>query len=240
MQLPASVHFEWGQYLIPVPTCLGVMSTLTLSASLTTDFRLDEIKPIGGFKYMKHPKSFRRSLLQVSQESYRAFVIAHTNMDKIRISTDTVPGYTKAAIKILSTGNFGLITNMLNLPLNILKTIISDNVKWSMEVGKSFERLANLTEEVHLTAVSSFNFKKTEEEKLKTKGLASKLQFDSLQQLVNNVESQLKSDAILQTRTIDEMKAAFNSIPSGINLVFMDFVDCVFVKPIGKYYLLLQ
>ena len=83
-----STQLNWGQFLTPVPVSLGVSTTLIMSAGLTDHFRLDIKTPLEGFHYMRHPDSFRLSLLHISHESYALYYVdalmaAHTNMEKI-------------------------------------------------------------------------------------------------------------------------------------------------------------
>ena len=217
-----SAQLNWGQFLTPVPVSLGVLATLIMSAGLTDDFRLDEKTPIGGFHYMKHPDSFRLSLLQISHESYTTFLAAHTNMEKIRTSTLVVPAYMKEAVKILSSGKISYVRNRLPRPLRVVQKIIDDNLSWSTEMANRFDRLANLTDEVHLAAVSSTTEKTFRRSELVEKQSASQLMADNLQQLLDNLGKQLKEDFNQQIRAIEDLGDARRSIPTSIDSFFMD------------------
>lgn len=217
-----STQLNWEQFLTPVPVSLGVLASLIASSGLTDDFRLDERTPVGGFRYMEHPDSFRRSLLQISHESYAAFLAAHTNMEKIRMSTLAAPAYMKEAVKILSRGRMSYIRNRFHRPLKVVKKMIDDNVIWSSEVANRFDRLANLTDEVHLTVISSNTEKTTLRSDLVSKQSESQLIAENLQQLLINLGKQLNDDFARQNRAIEDIGEAQRSIPTAIDGFFMD------------------
>ena len=59
-----SHHAGWEQLLSPAPMTLAFLGQL-LMLSLKTDFPLDNNKPVGGFKLLRQPASFRVSIIQV-------------------------------------------------------------------------------------------------------------------------------------------------------------------------------
>jgi hypothetical protein len=48
---------------------------------------------------MKHPESFRTTLVQITNECYDAFMKAHINMERIELKTEKVPDYIRDCIK---------------------------------------------------------------------------------------------------------------------------------------------
>lgn len=231
-----STYFNWEQFLTPVPTSLGVLATLLMQAGQTDDFPLNDngLKPIGGYRYMKHPDSFRLSMLQISQESFGAFLTAHVNMDKIRLSTQTLPDYMKMAIDILTSGNMERIQNELHLPLKVIKMSIGENLIWSSEVVDRFNKLANLTDEVHLAAVSSSKAKADRRTILVTQQATSQLTVDNLRQLIDNLAKSYKNDINQHHRTVDDLVEAYKSLPTSWDSFFMDVGQFFVEDVIGK------
>ena len=78
-------------------------------------------------------------------------------------------------------------------------------LSWSSEVANRFERLANLTDEVHLAAVSSNTEKSIRRSELMEKQSASQLMADNLQQLLEILGKQLKEDFHQQIRAIEDL-----------------------------------
>lgn len=231
-----STYLNWQEFLSPIPTSLGVLATLLMSAGQTDDFPLNDngTTPIGGFHYMKYPESFRLSLLQISQESFGAFLTAHVNMDKIRISTQTLPDYMKMAVDILSSGNMERIRNELHLPLKVVKMSIDENLIWSSEVVDRFNKLANLTDEVHLAAVNSNKEKTDRQTMLITQQATSQLTVNNLQELIDNLGKNFKKDLSQHFRAVDDLVEAYKSLPTSFDSFFMDVGQFVVQDVIGK------
>lgn len=59
-----SDHVSWEDFLVPVPMTIAFLGQLMLISTLK-DFPIDKHKPKHGFRYLKHPKSFRASVVQV-------------------------------------------------------------------------------------------------------------------------------------------------------------------------------
>jgi hypothetical protein len=70
--------------LIPVPLGIHVLSQLMISTSRVTDFKIDNISR-EAINLLKHPDSFRTTLVQIANEVYGAFTKAHTNMERIEL-----------------------------------------------------------------------------------------------------------------------------------------------------------
>lgn len=60
--------------------------------------------PQDGFKYIKYPVSFRASLVQVSNEGWKAFNQAHNNMSQIAMYSDLIPAKVSDALNLLVKG----------------------------------------------------------------------------------------------------------------------------------------
>ncbi len=228
-----NAYLNWEQFLTPVPTSLGILATLMMAAGQTDDFRLDERRPTDGFRYMKHADSFRRSLLQISHQSYGAFLGAHINMNRIQLSTRNIPDYIKAAVDILATGDIQVIESQLHRPLSVVRKAIKDNLIWSLEVATEFDRLANLTDEVHLASVSSKDVKQTRKSELIARQTAAQMTADSLQEFLDNLKHRVKGDLGQYDRFVNDMVEAYRSIPTDFDGFFMDVAQFVITDVLG-------
>lgn len=219
-----SNYLNWEQFLTPVPKSLGIVATLLLVAGQTDDFPLNynNRTPSGGFQYMQHPSSFRQTLLQVSQDSYEAFLTAHNNMNKIRLSMKTIPDYLKVAVGALTAGNMKLVQEKLQPPLEIIRTSITDNLIWSSEMVDRFDRLANLTDEIHLAAMSSTKDRMDRKTELIAQQENRKLIVENIEQLINSLDQSFNKDISQHFRTVDDLVEAYKSMPTAIDSFFMD------------------
>jgi hypothetical protein len=219
-----SLDNSWEKFLTPVPTSLGILSTLiTMTADLTNDFPLnDHAPPIGGFHYMKHADSFHLSLFQISQESYQAFLCAQNNMNRIRLSTLTIPTYIRAALDILDTEDIELIQTRLHLPLTVVQKSINSNMKWSSEVIVAFERLDDLIIEVLLATESLLPIQTSRNEKLVKNMKHGELKSDNIQIFLKNKKEQVEQELAKQSQADKDLLKAHRSVPTNIDRFFMD------------------
>ena len=60
-----SQHAGWEEFLIPAPMTIAFLGQLMLIGTMK-DFPIDKHIPRNGFRYLKHPRSFRASVVQVN------------------------------------------------------------------------------------------------------------------------------------------------------------------------------
>ena len=87
-------------------------------------------------------------VVQIGNEGQRAFMVAHNNMDKIRLLTGDVPGYMKEATEILVTGDEEMVHDYLPAPMERIRQSAEQSVSLSKAVVWQFENVMNLTSEV--------------------------------------------------------------------------------------------
>ena len=87
-----------------VPKGITAMSKLLNCASNGRDFSIDQIKK-EHVPLMNHPESFRRTLGQLANDYYGAFMLAHKNMENIQLQMGQVPGYVEVSIDIIQFTN---------------------------------------------------------------------------------------------------------------------------------------
>ena len=221
------VSFNFEQYLLFVPSSLGVVATLLMAAGQTNDFALNDNPPIGGFQFMKYPDSFRRSLFQISQESYDAFLMANINMDKIRLSTLTLPAYMDEAVRILATRDMDLIKSEFVLTLKVIQLSITDNVAYAKQVAKRFEMLSNLTNEIHMASTMSHSTKEGQLSQLKINQSIEERSLHSFDQQQEEMRKLLKKEFERFDRTADELVEAYKSIPTPTDSLLMDVAQAL-------------
>ena len=59
---------SWAELLAPAPLGIAAMSQLLICASRVTDFKIDNVNPEAITK-LKHPDSFRTTLVQIANEA---------------------------------------------------------------------------------------------------------------------------------------------------------------------------
>lgn len=196
--------------LTTAPTGIAVFGQLMISTSRAPDFQIDKIDK-KHIHLIKHPESFRRTLMQIADEVYGAFNKAHTNMEMIRLQMAQVPDYVMDCVRIIQSGNKIVINQDLPRRLENIKKIADNGLRMSTEVAQAFERLGNLNRQVFLAIVASQGAKQQEiEAAIKAKiyqEKESRLKANNRKQ--ENVENQLKiarANVRLSQQRLDEAR----------------------------------
>ncbi|KAJ8007850.1 hypothetical protein DPEC_G00098470 [Dallia pectoralis] len=150
----AKAHANWEEYLTPAPMSIAFLGELVFISS-KQDFSIKAGGPIGGFKFLKYPDSFRACLLQVCNSGWTAFNEAHKNMDQIRLHTLNVPSYIKTAVSILIQNDDNLVQNLLPDTLDSINNISASCVVLAESVEKKFAYVTDLISEFLETCTSA-------------------------------------------------------------------------------------
>jgi hypothetical protein len=140
---------------------IAVLSQLMICTSHVTDFKIDQTNP-KNIPLLKHPSSFRTTLVQIVNEAYNAFMKAHINMEKIQLQVAQVPDYVKDSVKIIKSDNKVAIENFVPRRLEGIKNAADNGEKLSAEVAQAFDSLGQLIQQVLLAIAASHGAKEQE------------------------------------------------------------------------------
>jgi hypothetical protein len=141
---------------------IAVLSQLMICASqVKRDFKIDQTNP-KNIPLLKHPSSFRTTLVQIVNEAYNAFMKAHINMEKIQLKVAQVPDYVKDCVKIIKSDNKVAIEKFVPRRLEVIKQAADNGQILSKEVCDAFDSLGQLIQQV-LLAISASRGAKEEE-----------------------------------------------------------------------------
>ncbi len=200
---------KWNELVAPAPMGIAVMSQLLICSSLVTDFRIDQIDKTH-IPLIKHPSSFRTTLVQIVNEAYNAFMQAHTNMEKIQLQVVQVPHYVTDCVKNIKSNNKAAIENFVPRRLERIKEAADDGLKLSTEVSEAFHLLSQLIQQVRLAISASQGAKEQEIENL----IKARIGEDNLRR----TELKKKEQAILEMemenarKTAQDSKAYLNNV----------------------------
>jgi len=146
-------YANWVQQITPVPMAVASLAQLAVLSTAHVDFKL--IQPVGGFKSIKYPDSFKASLMQVSNEGYEAFNLSHIAMDEIRLTTLNIPGDMKMAVEILIKGTDREVEVNLAKVLNSIESAADTCLERSNDVVAKYESVRKLVDELLETGMST-------------------------------------------------------------------------------------
>jgi hypothetical protein len=223
-----SLHMDWEHLLSPAPLSIGLLGDLIIMSSQAHDFAIDsELPRSGEIKYVKYPKSFRATLVQIANGGHRAFMMAHNNMDKIKLLTGDVPAYMREATRILVTGDEELVQDYLPAPLSRIRESAVQSVLLSKAVVYQFEHVMNLTAEVLEMCTSEKSQQEMNLRENLDKEKILNFTIPLVQQEIDKLNQTVMKDTAIMDRAEDDMRQALKEMPSGWQIIGMDFTESV-------------
>ncbi|XP_027014804.2 uncharacterized protein LOC113650581 [Tachysurus fulvidraco] len=217
-------YANWEEYLTPAPLSIAILGELVFISS-NTDFSINKNPPKVGYKFIKYPESFRACLMQVCNSGWWAFNEAHKNMDQIRLYTMAVPDYMKMAVKILFQGSDEVVEAHLPEQLENIRVVADDCLELANSTEKRFTDVINIIQELLEACVNAQHFYGEELEEIKLKLEESQLKKQSSEEAAKRSEKSLKEIEKRLNEAHDSYSKAMDSLPSGWEMIGMDFVD---------------
>ncbi|KAK3524719.1 hypothetical protein QTP86_001218 [Hemibagrus guttatus] len=217
-------YANWEQYLTPAPLSIAILGELVFISS-KTDFSINKNPPKDGYKFIRYPESFRACLMQVCNSGWWAFNEAHKNMDQIRLHTMAVPDYMKTAVKILFQGNDEVVEGHLPDQLENIRVVADDCLELATSTEKRFEDVINIIQELLEACVNAEHFYGEELDAIKKTLEEAKLRKQSSEEAAKRSEKAVKAIEGEMTKAHENYNKAMDSLPSGWEMIGMDFVE---------------
>lgn len=220
-------YSNWETFLSPAPLSIAILGELVFLSS-KTDFSINKNPPIGGFRYIRYPESFRACLMQVCNSGWWAFNEAHKNMDQISRHTARVPDYTKTAVKILFHDNDEVTQAHLPGPLKNIQIISDECLKLSVETENHFTTIIKHIQELLTACMNSNAVYGNEMVELKRKLEEAKMREQSAQETKKRTEQAMKDIDKELEQARNSFQKALDSLPTGWDLIKMEIVGGIF------------
>ncbi|CAF0808871.1 unnamed protein product [Adineta ricciae] len=151
MQYQTETEGEWQELMADAPASINYMGAVMAIAS-RQDFPLKENFD---YKYVKYPKSFQTTLVQVSNEMYTALFNAHTGMDKIQLNMRQIPVQLKTTLKLITQASTAMVKAMLPRTLANIGRYANDSATIARSASNKFEKLQELLQEIVLASTQT-------------------------------------------------------------------------------------
>ncbi|XP_078261616.1 uncharacterized protein LOC144596745 [Rhinoraja longicauda] len=207
-------YSNWEQFLMPGPLSVAILGEI-IFLSAREDFAIDKGMPKEGFKFIKYPKSFRASLVQVSNEGWEAFQIAHKNMDQIRLLSMTVPTDMREVVKFLMQKNPKITEDFLPIPLKNIKSSANKCLKLSTAVEEKFNAVIRLINELLEACTSSKGVYEDQLQEIQFKKERAKMQEEAAKERKAMIEENHKKMETQMKEAKEDYKASMDDIPVG-------------------------
>ncbi|XP_069036288.1 myosin-2 heavy chain-like [Lepisosteus oculatus] len=217
-------YANWEEFLMPAPISIAILGELVFISS-NTDFSINKNPPKDGFKFIRYPESFRACLMQVCNAGWGAFNEAHKNMDQIRLHSANVPEYVKLAVKLIVRDDDKLIELMLPDQLENISSIAEECKILSELTEKKFTFVIDLIQELMEACLNAKAAYSEELEELKQKIEESKLRKQTAEEGKRRANKTFENMQKQLDEAQQEYKKAMDSLPSGWDIVGMNFVE---------------
>ncbi|XP_067844617.1 putative uncharacterized protein MYH16 isoform X2 [Heptranchias perlo] len=226
-------YSNWEQFLMPGPLSVAILGEI-IFLSAGEDFAIDKNMPKNGFQYIKYPKSFRASLVQVSNQGWEAFQEAHKNMDQIRLHALTVPNDMKDVVKFIMQKDPEITKDFLPIPLGSIKSSADKCLQLTTAVEKKFMSTIDLIHELLEACTSSQGAYEEELHQIKIKKEINEMKQKSAKLAKENAEKHHKKMEQQIEKAQAEYKASMDSVPVGWNAVAMKLTE-TFVGAVSSF-----
>ncbi|XP_072123087.1 uncharacterized protein [Mobula birostris] len=225
-------YSNWEEFLMPGPLSIAILGEI-IFISAGEDFAIDKIVPKEGFKYMKYPKSFRASLVQVSNEGWRAFQEAHKNMDQIRLLAVNIPIDMRDVVKFLMQKDPKVTEAFLPIPLNSIKSTAGKCLTLCKAVEEKFTGVIHLINELLEACTSSKGVYEQQLHKIKVEKELTEMKEKAAREskkILNEYHERMKKQL---NDAKEDYKSSMDSIPVGWTAVGMSMTE-TFVNGISS------
>ncbi|XP_058502482.1 uncharacterized protein LOC131470586 [Solea solea] len=223
---------NWEEYLTPAPLSIAILGELVFISS-NDDFSINKNPPAGGFKHIKYPDSFRACLMQICNSGWEAFNDAHNGMDRIRLHTSTIPNYIKTSVDILFNASDKVIETLLPDQLENIRSIADDCVEQATMVEKRYSDVISLIGELLEACVNAEHFYGEELKEVKKKIKENKMREQTARMQNDQTKKAMQAMAKQMEEAQDAYKQSMDSLPSGWEVIGMNFVDGIQSSVVG-------
>ncbi|XP_046564876.1 uncharacterized protein LOC124273647 [Haliotis rubra] len=221
----ASSSINWEEIIGPAPMSIALLGQLMLISG-GTDFTLVTGKrPDSSFVRLRYPDSMNACLVQVSNEGWEAFNTAHSNMEKIHLITNQIPGHARNAVQILLKGSPEELKLALPIPLKRIQLAAKQCTAHAEEVQKQFvDVMATIGELLEACTAAKGDY----EDKLKqTKAAvaAAKRAETQIKEQKTKADEELAHMTKALKDREEDYKKALDDMPGALQLMGMKFFD---------------
>jgi hypothetical protein len=217
-------YARWEQLLAHAPLTIALLGQLTLIAT-EKHISLEEETPRNGFQYLRYSRSFRATLVQMTNIGREAFDGAHKNMSNIKLHTTNIDAAIQSIVKILTKGTIDVVSNLIPIPLENIKRIADEYVELSVGVETRFILFMNATGELIEACTSAQgtydNHLKETEIAIEVAKIEEKQANDENKETVKRYQ-EINNDI---QRAQDDFNEALKSMPSTGKLIGLAIAD---------------
>ncbi|CAF0905142.1 unnamed protein product, partial [Adineta ricciae] len=220
------IDSQWEELISAGPVTINLLGQLVILSS-ERDFDLQESVPNFKFLHMKHPQSFSGTLIQIANDGWTAFHIAHKNMDSITSYMKQIPGYIQTALKLFIQGSPRIINRSLPKTLGNIERIGNKCIDLATETDKKFDDVIQLISEVIQVTTVSRGIHIQRVKNITRKIEITKTAINGTAGIATELQKKYEKDNAFLKQTQEDFRDALKRIPTGFQAILQDFTRMI-------------
>ncbi|CAF4699342.1 unnamed protein product [Rotaria socialis] len=220
------IDYPWQQFVSAGPMAINILGQLIVISS-KTDFSFRDSNQNYQFKYMRHPQSFRATLIQIANDGYEAFSEAHSSMNQIQIYMSLIPGHVKTSLRILVSASPRLLERLLVPSLNNIDRIGRECSRLASNTHNQFVNVMQLLGEVIevTTLTQGIHVQKLKDVEIELN--ISRVMEKQQQQIIETVQKHYNEAQASVREAQAAYTKALKDLPTGWNKILQNFVQAI-------------
>lgn len=224
--MQTGIDYPWQQLIASGPSAINILGQL-LVISTKIDFSLKDSAGSYQFQYIRHPQSYRATLVQITNDGYEAFRNAHSSMNTIQLYMAQIPGHIKTSLRILTSASQRLVQRMLVPSLNNIERIGRQCSKLASDTDDQFVNVMQLLGEVvEVTALTQgVHLQQFKEVEIQLN--VSKATEHFQQKIIETVEKHYNEAQSACTKALKDRPVGWNKILQNLASAVVDIIRVV-------------
>ncbi|CAF4204439.1 unnamed protein product, partial [Rotaria magnacalcarata] len=220
------IDYPWQQLVSAGPMAINILGQLIVISS-KTDFSFRDSSQNYKFKYMRHPQSFRATLIQIANDGYDAFSQAHSSMNQIQIYMSLIPGHVKTSLRILVSASPRLLERLLVPSLSNIDRIGRECSRLASNTHDQFVNVMQLLGEVIevTTLAQGIHVQKLKDVEIELN--ISRVMEKQQQQIIETIQKHYNEAQASVREAQTAYTKALNDLPTGWNKILQNFVQAI-------------
>ncbi|CAF3992404.1 unnamed protein product [Rotaria magnacalcarata] len=176
---------------------------------------------------MRHPQSFRATLIQIANDGYDAFSQAHSSMNQIQIYMSLIPGHVKTSLRILVSASPRLLERLLVPSLSNIDRIGRECSRLASNTHDQFVNVMQLLGEVIevTTLAQGIHVQKLKDVEIELN--ISRVMEKQQQQIIETIQKHYNEAQASVREAQTAYTKALNDLPTGWNKILQNFVQAI-------------
>ncbi|UJR17428.1 hypothetical protein I4U23_004323 [Adineta vaga] len=235
------IDYPWQRFISAGPVAINILGQLIV-LSTKIDFSFKDSVNDYKFKYIRHPQSYRATLIQISNDGWEAFNKAHSSMNTIQLYMAQIPKHVKTSFQILVQSSPRLLERLLIPSLNNIDRIGKECSKLASDTHDAFINVMQLLGEViEITVLTQgVHMQKVQEVEMELNASRVAQQYqaqiiEKVQKQYNEAQEKIRQAQSAYTKALKDLPTGWEKILQNFAQAIVDLVDDIAPILVGAF-----